>query len=58
MARNDREPGSGEKGLSIKRPIVSNSSIIKADKEKRIQYTVASMKRQRAIDKAGKIGNH
>lgn len=58
MVRNDRKPGSGEKGLSIKRPIVSNSSIIKADKDKRILYTVASMERKGLETKAAKIGNH
>lgn len=33
MERNDREPGSFQKGLSIKRPIVSYSAIIKADED-------------------------
>lgn len=49
VARNDREPGSGEKGLSIKSPLFSYSVLIKADKGRRIRYTEASVWRQRYI---------
>ena len=56
MARNDRGPGSREKGLSVKRVIVSHSAVIKANKGERIQYTVASVGRQSARDKAAKRG--
>lgn len=58
MAENDREPGSRGKGLSVTRAIVSYSAIIKAHKDKRIQYTVASVEGQSATDKEAKIGNH
>lgn len=58
MARGDREPGRREKGLSVRRPTVSHSALIKAHKGERMQDAVGTVERHSAADKAAKIGNH